>query len=157
MRHVNLHDADLVDDPGDPEGFRGGLFRPGRDLGATRTGASLYELPPGQAVCPYHYELAEEEWLLVLDGRVSVRTPGGVTELGPMDLAFFAPEPEGAHQVRNESDEPARLLMWSEIVHPAATVYPDSDKVGVYGPGMRLVFRRGDAVDYYDGELDAQR
>ena len=42
--------------------------RTGPVLGAKNTGASLYEWPPGEALCPYHYEWAEEEWLLVLEG-----------------------------------------------------------------------------------------
>ena len=65
---VNLAEAEFEYDPEDPDGFKAGLFRPGKALGATRTGISVYELPPGQAVCPYHYEYSEEEWLLVLDG-----------------------------------------------------------------------------------------
>ena len=79
MRRVRLtgDEARFAWDPADPEGFAGGRDRIGRRLGAVRTGASLYELPPGQAVCPYHYEHAEEEWLLVVDGEVAVRTPRG--------------------------------------------------------------------------------
>ena len=57
--------------------------------GAEQTGTSVYELPPGEAVCPYHYEHAEEEWLLVVEGKVAVRTPEGTETLGPWELAFF--------------------------------------------------------------------
>ena len=39
--------------------------------------------------------------------------------------------------MRNDSDEPVRVLMWSTIVLPTATVYPDSDKVGVWTGGDR--------------------
>ena len=62
--------------------------RPGPDLGAAKLGASVYELPPGEAVCPYHYELAEEEWLLVLEGRPTVRHPAGTSSwrVGPRVL-----------------------------------------------------------------------
>jgi uncharacterized cupin superfamily protein len=57
MRRARLTgDASFEWDPADPEGFRGGRDRIGRRLGAVRTGARLYELPPGQAVCPYHEE-----------------------------------------------------------------------------------------------------
>ncbi len=152
MPHVSLSDPEITYDPEDPDGFKAGLFRPGPSLGAKRTGASLYVLSPGQALCPYHYELAEEEWMLVLEGRATVRTPDGTEELGPHSLAFFPTGPDGAHQIRNDSAETVRVLMWSELVYPAATVYPDSDKVGVYDRDMRHLFRRSDAVDYYDGE-----
>ncbi len=157
MQRVSLSTAEPAFDADDPDGFRSGLFRPGPSLGAQRTGASLYVLPPGQALCPYHYEMAEEEWLLVLDGTATVRHPGGADALGPLELAFFTTGPDGAHQVRNDTDEPVRVLMWSEVASPAVTVYPDSDKVGVYGRGMRHLFRRSSEVDYYDGEVASQR
>ena len=66
----------------------------------------------------------------MLSGRPSLRDPDGTHELEPHDVLFFARGPEGAHQVRNDSDEPVRVLMWSTIVLPTATVYPDSDKIG---------------------------
>ncbi len=90
----------------------------------------------------------------MLDGRPSVRTPDGTRELAPHDLLFFPTGPTGAHQVRNDSDAPARVVMWSEVVWPTATAYPDSDKVGVYvgDEADDLVFRRASAVEYLDGE-----
>lgn len=140
-------------DRADPKGFRVGQARLGADVGARRTGATVYELPPGQAVCPFHFECGEEEWLLVLDGRPSVRTPEGTRELGPRELLFFPTGSSGAHQVRNDSDAVARVLMWSEVVWPTATVYPDSDKVGVFvDVETDLIFRRTSSVGYFDGE-----
>ena len=154
MRRVNLSDTACTYDGDEPEGFRSGMARFGKQLGAQATGASLYELPPGQSVCPYHYEYGEEEWLLVLDGRATVRTPEGTEELGPNELVFFPNGPDGAHQVRNDSDAPVRALMWSSVETPAVTAYPDSDKVGVYVHPREesLLVRRSGAVDYYDGE-----
>ena len=70
MRRVNLTNPELSYDPEDPDGFRSGMARFGPQLGAKETGASLYELPPGQALCPYHYEYGEEEWLLVVSGQI---------------------------------------------------------------------------------------
>jgi uncharacterized cupin superfamily protein len=154
MRRVSLSSPELEFDNDDPDGFRAGMFRPGPRLGATDTGASLYELPPGQAVCPYHYEYGEEEWVLALTGRPSVRTPEGTEQLEPLDLVFFPKGPDGAHQVRNDTDETVRVLMWSPIVTPSATAYPDSDKVGVWTghKSENILVRRSSAVDYYDGE-----
>jgi uncharacterized cupin superfamily protein len=156
MRHVNISNPTFEYDPADPEGFRCGMARLGPQLGARRTGATVYELPPGEAVCPFHFECGEEEWMLVLDGRPTVRTPDDSRELAPRDLLFFPTGPTGAHQVRNDSDEPAWVLMWSEIVLPTATFYPDSDKVGIFlGEGQSHLFRRTSAVDYFDGETQA--
>src|SRR3954447_17225461 len=124
MRRVSISDPDFTYDPEDPEGFRSGMCRLGERLGAKDTGTSVYELSPGQALCPYHYEYAEEEWLLVVSGRPSVRDPDGTHELQPDDVVFFAPGPEGAHQVRNDTDDTVRVLMWSTVVAPTANVYP---------------------------------
>lgn len=149
---MNIAEPELSYDSHDPEGFRAGTLRPGPDLGAELLGASVYELPPGQAVCPYHYEYAEEEWLLVLSGIVEVRHPDGTDTLEPWDMVCFAKGPDGAHGVRNAGDDTARVLMFSNVAELAATVYPDSDKLGVYPRGERFVFNRADTVDYYEGE-----
>ncbi len=154
MQHVSLTDPTVTYDPVDPDGFRSGMFRFGAQLGAEQTGASFYEIPPGQSICPYHYEYGEEEWLLVLTGRPSVRTPEGTEQREPLDMVFFPMGPAGAHQVLNDTDEPVRVLMWSTVVTPTATAYPDSGKVGVWtgDKAENLMVRRSSAVDYFDGE-----
>ena len=154
MQRINIAAPDFAYDPGDPDGFGAGLARLGKLLGATATGISIYELPPGQAVCPYHYELGEEEWILVLEGNPTLRTPEGSERLEPWDVAFFPPGAEGAHGIRNETEGTARVLMFSNVVLPTATVYPDSDKVGLWtgDPETEVMVRRDSAVDYYEGE-----
>jgi uncharacterized cupin superfamily protein len=154
MQRVNLADQDFDYDAADPQGFRSGMARFGARLGAECSGASLYELPPGEALCPYHYEYGEEEWLLVLSGRPSLRHPGGTDELRPLDLLCFVRGPEGAHQIRNDGDDAARVLMWSTVVLPTATVYPDSDKIGIWTGNTEddVMVRRSSAVEYFDGE-----
>jgi uncharacterized cupin superfamily protein len=154
MRALNIAGPDFEYDPSDPEGFHAGMARLGRITGAKLTGITVYELPPGQAICPYHYEYGEEEWLLVLSGRPALRTPEGTRQLEPWDVAFFPTGPDGAHALRNETGDTVRALMFSNVVHPGATVYPDSDKVGIWTGNKAddLLVRRGSGVDYYDGE-----
>jgi len=96
MRVLNIADPEFTYDDDDPPPFHAGMFRLGRQLGATQTGMSVYELPPGQSVCPYHYEYGEEEWLLVLEGNPTLRTPAGEEQIGPMEMVFFPTGPEGA-------------------------------------------------------------
>jgi uncharacterized cupin superfamily protein len=154
MQRVNIADPSFRYDSDDPEGFRAGLFRFGTQLGAKDTGTSVYELPPGQSICPYHYEYGEEEWALVLQGRPTLRTPDGTEQLQQFDVVFFPMGPAGAHQIRNDTDEPARVLMWSTVVVPTATAYPDSDKVGIW-TGVKeedVMVVRSSNVDYYHGE-----
>jgi uncharacterized cupin superfamily protein len=154
MLRVNIADPAFKYDPEDPEGYKAGMFRFGKDLGAEQTGTSVYELPPGQAICPYHYEYGEEEWAMVLSGRPSLRTPDGIAQLDPWDVVFFPKGPAGAHQLRNETDDPVRVLMWSQIVHPSASAYPDSDKVGIWTgvEGESVLVERSSNVGYYHGE-----
>jgi uncharacterized cupin superfamily protein len=156
MRRVNIADPSFTYDSEDPEGFRAGMFRFGPRLGAKETGASVYDLPPGQSVCPYHYEYGEEEWVLVLTGRPTVRTPEGEEQVGPFDMVFFPKGPEGAHQIRNDTGDPVRILMWSSVVYPTATAYPDSGKVGVYtgDKAEDVIVPRSAGVDYYHGEVE---
>src|SRR3954447_17426311 len=157
MRRISISDPEFTYDSDDPDGFRSGLFRFGDQLGAKRTGTSVYELPPGQAVCPYHYEYGEEEWSMVLTGHPTLRTPQGTEQLDPFDVVFFPTGPDGAHQLRNDTDETVRILMWSEVVMPTATAYPDSDKVGVYtgDEAEDLIAQRSSRVPYFHGEAGA--
>ena len=154
MKRINIGTPEFTWDESDPEGFRAGMARLGGLLGAKETGISVYELPPGQSICPYHYECGEEEWLLVLSGNPTLRAPDGEERLAPWDVACFPRGPEGAHAVRNDTAETARVLMFSTVVTPTATVYPDSDKVGIWTGDKEtdVVVRRSSGVGYYDGE-----
>ena len=154
MQRMRISDPSFSYDPADPEGFRSGMFRFGPEVGAQQTGATVYELPPGQAVCPYHYEYAEEEWVLALEGRPSVRTPEGTEQIEPFDVVFFPRGPAGAHQIRNDTDSEVRILMWSTVVYPAATAYPDSDKIAVWtgDKAENVMVQRSSNVDYFHGE-----
>ena len=154
MPPVNIAAPAFEYDDDDPDGFRSGLFRLGPLLGADQLGASVYEVPAGQSICPYHYEHGEEEWLLVLEGSPSLRTPAGVQTLAPWDMVCFPIGPDGAHLVRNDTDETVRVLMFSTRCFPAVTSYPDSDKVGIFTADRRenLMVRRESGVDYYAGE-----
>jgi uncharacterized cupin superfamily protein len=124
-----------------------------RTLGSAATAMYIYDLSPGQDSGPYHYEY-EEEWLLVVDGTVVLRTPDGERTLERGDLACFPPGAAGAHQIMNRSGSTARTLMFSSSQVPAVSVYPDSNKIGVW-PGNEaddLVFRRDTAVSWADEE-----
>jgi uncharacterized cupin superfamily protein len=136
-----------------------GERRLGDELGSTLWGGTLYELAPGKKVCPYHWHFGEEEWLLVVTGAPTVRTPEGENVLAPWDVAVFVRGESGAHEVRNETDEPARIVMFSTASDPEVCVYPDSGKVGVFagwsrkdGPKVELMNRPEANLDYWEGE-----
>ena len=53
----------------------------------------------------------------------------------------------------NRTAAPARTLMFSNSRGLAVSVYPDSDKIGVYVDETDgLVFKRGTAVPWLEGE-----
>src|SRR5262249_52815206 len=106
----------------------GGRHDVGAAAQSAETAMYLYDIDPGASSCPYHYEYAEE-WLLVVDGTVTVRTPDGERTLERGDLARFPAGPTGAHKISNRGDGPARTLVFSSARGPAVSVYPDSDKL----------------------------
>jgi uncharacterized cupin superfamily protein len=141
-------------DEDDPPGYRSGMAKISAAVGGRDIAVRVYEVRPGESVCPYHYEY-EEEWLVVLDGAVALRTPAGEQALSRGEIVCFSPGPEGAHKVTNGADEPARIMMFSSAREPAVAVYPDSDKIGVWpgNPADHVMLRRADgSVDYWDGE-----
>jgi uncharacterized cupin superfamily protein len=149
VQRANLATITCDPRPQLPDGFRRNSTRVGAQLGAARTGLSVYELPPGQAIGPYHFEDPDEEWLLVVSGKPTLRHPGGEEQLEPWDLVFFPPGPAGAHLVRNTSESPARVAMFSSTSAAGAVVYPDSDMIWMWTDdgAVDLVVERTSAVD----------
>jgi uncharacterized cupin superfamily protein len=159
VRRANLAAVTCDPRPQLPDGFRRNSARVGALLGAERTGLSVYELPPGQAVGPYHYEDPQEEWLLVVSGTPTLRHPGGEDELEPWDLVFFPSGPAGAHLVRNNIDSTARVAMFSSKTAVDVVVYPDSDMVQLFTSDGEddLVVERSSAVDVAAPWINGQR
>jgi uncharacterized cupin superfamily protein len=126
----------------------------GPRLGAELIGGSVYDLEPGKKMWPYHAHHANEEWLLVLRGRPTLRTPDGERELSEGDTTCFPRGAAGAHQLWNATEETARVLMLSTLIRPEIVEYPDSGKVGTRdAKGDRLfIARPGPTLDYWDGE-----
>jgi uncharacterized cupin superfamily protein len=145
-------------EPGErPPGFRSRRARIGYQLGTELIGASLWEVPPGEAAYPYHFHYSDEELVVILSGRPTLRTTEGERELERGEALRFPVGEEGAHQILNRTEETTTFLAISSSGRPDIVVYPDSDKIGVgerlpRGGGLRGFFRRDDAVDYFEGE-----
>ena len=147
MRRFNLLTA-AYDYPADnPDGYRRGQARVGEAIGSRRIGGTVYELPPGESAWPYHYELGDEEWMIVLDGRVAVRTPEGEQELARGDVVCFPEGPDGAHKMVNRAAETAHVLMLSTRRAPGGRGLPRQRQGrGLHGrPGRG---RHGAAVEH---------
>jgi uncharacterized cupin superfamily protein len=161
MASTNIYQPSY-DEEREPPGFRALRARVGRAAGAERLGLSVWELPPGEAAYPYHCHLAEEELLVVIDGTPDLRTPDGWRRLSSGEVVAFPRGEDGAHQLANRTEQAVRFLALSTNGDPDIVVYPDSDKVSAVerradGGGLRAVFHRSDAVDYWDGEHPPER
>ena len=134
----------------------------GSAAGGKKLGCSLYEVPPGRRAWPYHYHLANEEAIYVLQGSGTLRLGERRITLSRGDYVALPVGEVGAHQIINTSEEPLRYLCFSTMIEPEAMVYPDSNKIGIFAgspPGGPIekrtlsMFLRGDAeVGYYEGE-----
>lgn len=158
MENIYIDDWEATEDQ---PGYEWHRIRLARRLGGEMLGASVYLIHPGQKSFPYHFHHSNEEMLIVLEGTVTVRTPGGEELARRGDAMIFNKGPDGAHQVINTSDEPARILMMSTMVEPEIAEYPDSGKVGVFagrapgaeGEATLWTYLDGSAeLDYFEGE-----
>ena len=152
MPRPNVFEVEF-DHSSERDGYRWRGARLGKAVGGSQIGACVYELPDGERTYPYHFHNAMEEWLVVLDGTPTLRDPDGEHVLEPGDLVCFPSGPEGAHKISNQASGVALVAMLSTKAKTAVAVYPDSDKVGIFGAGDDgVLFRRGSAVGYWDGE-----
>jgi uncharacterized cupin superfamily protein len=136
------------------EGFRIRETQIGPQLGADLIGGSVYDVDPGKKLWPYHLHHANEEWLVVVRGRPTLRTPEGERQLVEGDVTCFPRGSAGAHLVSNATEEPVRILMLSTSILPDIVDYPDSSKHYALSAKGEMVFhtRYGAPVEYWDGE-----
>jgi uncharacterized cupin superfamily protein len=152
-RVFNLLDGPL-DRAEEKPGYGNRCTQVGAALGAELLGATIYETPPGEKLWPYHWELGCEEFAIVVSGTPTLRTPEGERVLAPGDMVAFPEGEEGAHQLRNDSDTPFRVLIGSTKSGVYVAGYPDSGKLLVDVPahGVRRMLRDSPELDYWDSE-----
>jgi uncharacterized cupin superfamily protein len=130
--------------------------------GGEKLGCSLYEVPPGRRAWPYHYHLANEEAIYVLEGSGTLRIGGEEIRVSKGDYVALPARAQAAHQLVNDSGAVLRYLCFSTMVEPDVMVYPDSGKIGIFGgaaPGgskekrtFSKFLREEAEVSYYEGE-----
>jgi uncharacterized cupin superfamily protein len=130
--------------------------RLGEQAGAEHLGMSLYQIPPGDGIV-FHYHLQREELLIVLSGRLSLRTAEGWSEVPEGEVVAFPRGERGAHGFENRSDQPVRLVVISEQNAPNIIVYPDTNEVGIIDAAQPsesrfgALFNVSEAVSDYGG------
>jgi uncharacterized cupin superfamily protein len=105
------------------------MMHVGRRLRGELLGATVFEIEPGLPGL-YHFHHGNEEWALVLDGTLTVRTPDDERELRPGDVMVFRRGPEGAHALGNKSQTVCRVAVFSSMRHPDVVAYPDAGVLG---------------------------
>lgn len=134
---------DEVPEWGGGVGARRLVRAPGGSLGG-----SLWEFQPGASQFVYHFHHGTEELLIVLRGAPTVRMHGGERQLGEGDVVPFPRGPEGGHQIRNDGDSVARVLIVAAHADPDVAEYPETGKVAAVVAGVHRFHRVADAVDH---------
>jgi uncharacterized cupin superfamily protein len=118
-----------------------------RDPGGSLN-ASIWQLQPGATQFVYHFHHGSEELLLVLRGTPTVRMHDGDHALAEGDVVPFPRGPRGGHQLRNDGDSVARVLVVAATTDPDVAEYPETGKVAVVVAGKHRFHRTGDAVEH---------
>jgi uncharacterized cupin superfamily protein len=153
MKTFNLN-SDVWDGTRDREGWRVKGALVGQRIGGQLIGATMSEVEPGGKLWPYHTHHLNEEWVIVLRGEPTLRTPEGEQVLKEGDVACFPRGKDGAHQIINRTDSPIRVLMLSSMIPGEITEYLDTGKVlAKDAEDEDIVFARpGPTVEYWEGE-----
>ena len=127
-------------------------------IGARRLGYRVSTIPPGHRFCPLHAHAREEELFFVLEGEPSVRTLAGTIRCRKGDFIALPVGDSGTHQLINESDAPATVILLARNEDVEACYYPDSDKllvdtdVPLKDDLRSLMVAATPQLDYFHGE-----
>jgi uncharacterized cupin superfamily protein len=134
MANVFDPDFDIERDDGE---YRWRRAKLGAQAGSERLGLSLFELAPGAATFPLHAHFHNEELLIVLAGRPTLRTLEDTRTLAEGEVVAFPAGRRGAHHLRNDTGEPIRVLIASTMLAPEINEFPDTGEIWVrdYVPG----------------------
>lgn len=137
---------------------RGNYQQRRKPLGGENMACGLWELPPGKKSFPMHSHQVTDEALFVVSGHAKVRTPEGLTPIGPGDFVSFPPGGP-AHQLVNDGTEPLVYLGIGVSKGVDVVEYPESGKLaaslGAFPTGKRFIFKKDSQVDYFADDPDA--
>ena len=134
--------------------FECDAVRIGPLLGAKDLGYSYDVVPPGKRSCPFHSHRGEEEMFFIISGSGTLRYGDETRKIRAGDVICCPTGgPETAHQIVNDSDADLAYLSVSTKLPAEVCEYPDSNKVGAFGGGLRHMTRAGDGIDYWEGEV----
>jgi uncharacterized cupin superfamily protein len=146
--------SDEWDGTRDREGWRARAASVGERIGGELLGATMSEVDPGDKLWPYHTHYLNEEWVIVLRGEPTLRTPAGEQVLKEGDVVCFRRGKDGAHQIINRTDSRIRVLMLSSMIPGEIIEYLDTGKILAKDANDDdVIFARpGPAAEYWEGE-----
>lgn len=148
---INLDELTWTHDASPGGRFSGLEAEVGDPIGARKLGYRLAIVAPGATYCPLHCHDQEEELFFVLEGSPTIRGLHGSIQCRAGDFVAFPTGDRGTHQLLNQSDQPAKLLLLGmERPGDEVVYYPDSDKISVASRALRV--RGSPALAYFDGE-----
>jgi uncharacterized cupin superfamily protein len=153
MKAFNLN-GDEWDGARDRDGWRIQGVLVGQHIGGELIGATMSEVEPGSKLWPYHTHYLNEEWVIVLRGEPTLRTPEGEQKLKEGDVVCFPRGEGGAHQIINRTASAIRVLMLSSMIPGEIIAYLDTGKLLAKGvEDEDITFARpGPPADYWEGE-----
>jgi len=120
----------------------------GDALRLTRFGVNLTTLFPGKESSMRHYHAREDEFIVVLEGEVVLRTDEGEQVLTAGMCAGFPAGTTNGHQLVNRSGHHARYLEIGNRDPSDAAAYSDVDLASRKNADGGWVFTRRDGSSY---------
>ena len=123
--------------------------RPLGDLfGLQNFGVNLTRLAPGAVSALRHAHTRQDEFIYVLEGRPTLVTDSGATELEPGMCAGFRAGTGDAHHLVNRTAQDVVYLEVGDRSAGDSAAYPDDDLAASLGPGGAWRFTRKDGSPY---------
>ncbi|WP_444454377.1 cupin domain-containing protein [Rhodobacter capsulatus] len=119
-------------------------IRLGDLAGLTQFGVNIVTLEPGAAASLRHWHLREDEFALVLDGRLTLIEDDGETEMHPGDCAAWKAGVPNGHRFVNRSDAPGKFLIVGTKAAEEVATYSDVDmQIHIAGGKARFTYHDG--------------
>ena len=123
--------------------------RPLGDLfGLTNFGVNLTRLPPGSMSALRHAHTRQDEFVYILEGRPTLVTDAGETELSPGDCAGFKAGTGDGHHLVNRTKENVLYLEVGDRTAGDSASYPDDDLQAVQDADGKWRFLHRDGTPY---------
>ena len=129
---MRAEDVAAVSGSGYPEPFHSRMGQAqwralGDHFGLTQFGVSHETLMPGGQSSVRHWHTLSDEFIVMLEGELALRTDAGESTLRPGMCVGFPAGASNAHHLVNTSASPAKFIVIGTRVPGDSAFYPDDD------------------------------